>query len=255
MTEVNSVQTTQLALRPSVYFVEKTTRSEDRVRVGDHLVYEPDRAHDKFRSSGLFVSGNWSAEDATANTVVGQVPEDLMKAVCITSIPEGLFVALRDWAHLQDGTGLPNAMERSIRDSLGDFIGSATRSRRPIDVMAEAIVLRSDPLAGTSSGLTTNGLHFDDPRPASIRIGVNLGIVDRNIYFVPALRRSVSGSDDCDESGGGYGGLPHSNLRPISVLVKAGESWTMPTTNFLHDGRRAVPTGPSSFLLATGVFK
>lgn len=239
---------------PRIHLGSRIDLAPGRVRVGGALVFEPERAHDKFRSSGLFVAGPWREIEPTDDRVTADAMQRPDDGVGVLRFSENLTDRLTRWASTGGFTGAPEQLEKGLRRALAGELDAAASFRVPLEMEPSAVTLRSDPAAGTSSGLTTNGLHFDDPLPGAVRIGVNLGPVDRFVYVVLRRRRTIPQAASCDESGDGYGPLAQAGLAAMSIRVRPGEGWTMPTTELLHDGRRAESVGISQFMLAIGRF-
>lgn len=234
-----------------LYVDDTTTLDQGRVRLGASLLYDPGRTHTKQRSTDLYVGNVWYALPSITPLVATGASPDLFRDVTVFDVDADVVEAAVELSRSTTSGSL--ALDQAFRDALGQSVRASQPQFESWSIRPEAVVLASNPSNGVATGDTTNGLHFDDQTrgPDCLRVGVNLGPLDRYVYYVPTPRDTIPGAERCTEDGDGYHNLPAADLRPIAVQLRPSQGWTMPTTRYLHDGRRAAPTGLSRFLLCS----
>jgi hypothetical protein len=225
----------------------------NRVLRSPGLVLDVGRAHNKVASTDLYPIDTWDRIEVEMLTVRDIVtPED---GLSVFRADQGLLSAVlrnrNPWKERVSGD--PFDIDADLQGYVNSIISSRFGPKSLYRVCAEAVMLQSFPSKGMSSGLTTNGFHFDREDAVSVRIGLNLGDVPRKVFYVPFSKSSILAEIPEHDRLNPYAAISKLGLPALSVQIEPGEGWTLPTTEYLHDGRRAIPDGFSSFILFRAV--
>jgi hypothetical protein len=221
----------------------------ETIQVSSGLVHEPGRAHDKDRSTDIYAIDDWRVAGDLVET--GEKLIEVEAGISVFTPPAEFVQTIIEGNDPRQGKagGQPFELDRKTIEEGQEVVVTQLGDGYVMD--ETAVMLRSFPAKGISSGKTTNGFHFDKGDPNKLRVGVNLFDIPRMVYYVPVSRQKVM--DELNQEGepdaATYEALPGLSLPVLSVMVKPGEGWTLPTVDYLHDGRRAVPDGFSSFVL------
>jgi hypothetical protein len=227
----------------------------ERIRASQGLRYDPTRIHGKHRSTDLYTTDDWCSAADTIAIQRGSIAEKPWDQLSVFRVPDDIFEVLRERyaGNTAAEGGYPFAVDAEIRIGLNQLLRNLFGPSSDFSIDEKAILLRSNPAKGVATGQTTNGFHFDIGNEDSLRVGINLGDVPRYVYYVPVSRATLLPGRTRDECQRLYREISGTNIPVVSVRVDPGEGWSLATTEYLHDGRRAQAEGLSRFVLFTAV--
>lgn len=222
----------------------------------DHVAFVEGKETQRPHSSELYSAGNWTVK--SKEILSGPAEKTWQEKGFVSFQPNSdlvaEFLAVAE-THLRDEKGPIVQIDQSLRDRLIHDLTKQHSHIGSFSIDVDAVVLQSDG-KGNVSGITTNGLHIDEGEsPLSFRIGLNLGPIPRRIIFSPhpleKLLQSVGMKRATIQSGYRplYQSLDGRNVDILAPKIEAGGGWCCTTAERLHDGRRAVELGQSTFLL------
>lgn len=232
--------------------VEPLPANTERFQVCGGMHIDEDRAHTKDFSTGLTPNGDWTP--AENEIFISRALSPLSGLTVFQVPPKVLETMAGIVADKKMRSGKPSAIPSPARRCLESLVSNVIGDGYSLD--ESVIVLRSYPSAGLQVGQTTDGLHFDADEPERLRLGINVGGIPRFVYYCPTRREklfAMLGKPDDTRSvpTSTYSMIASLHLPIISARIEPGEGWALPTVEHLHDGRRAIPDGFSSFVLMT----
>ncbi len=218
-----------------------------RVLKSSGLMYLPENVSQRSKSTDVYAVDDWSCLENIELYLAEKPLKNLQDGLSIFEVSEEVIELLKN-------ANFDAPLEEALLSQIHACISQQISLIDEYILDNTAIMLTS--YQGRRTGNTTNGFHFDDGEGTSLRVGINLGDVSRNVYFVPEKKEIILSQFTQEVSKDQlYPAICHLGLSPLSVTVHPGEGWILPTKEFLHDGRRKESNGLSKFILMSADFK